>query len=140
MRGIRALEPYEGPHEREPARPGGQWNVAAGIAFAIGAFMIFGGLSFGGIGLLYRTNNVIAPPPQEIIDAYADEIDNMSSAELWDLWKATSDEGLGNYASSPFVVARDNARFYGNMALGGFAVASLGLLTIIAGSVSNRFF
>ena len=105
----------------------------------MGAVLMFGGLAFAAIGLLYRNQSVILPPTQEDVEAFVKQVDDVPAEYLMEFWHAALEEGLGEYEDSPMVRSRAQIRFYMRMAYSGFGVAAVGLLMILGAIASRKF-
>jgi hypothetical protein len=105
--------------------------------FAIGAaLLIVGGIVAGHSWWMYSQMAVIRPSTEQFDQSLA-AIDNMSAAELFDVWHAAKEHGLEETGTSLFAIWGDEARTKFQTFVAGLAVAIVGAL-IAAVSVIMR--
>lgn len=113
LRGLRELE--VAPADAAASRPArAAWNPVRGAAFS-------GGLAVAAIALLFaamnfwlylEASNYTTDPSQEIMDSEFARIDEATVDDLFDLWTAMSDEGLGHAHAPPWVAAQESAKIF----------------------------
>ncbi|MCY2995556.1 MAG: hypothetical protein NTY19_48045 [Planctomycetota bacterium] len=124
LRGIRELAHTEPTKKR---RGGPTWSPARGIIFVVGMLVAVIGLLVAGYALLvWRNLDTSEPLPEDLIAVYA-AIDQRTPEEVLLLWQEeVRNRGIGTYHVPAYVVARDIARFFGMLAIGGACLAVIG--------------
>ena len=135
LRGIRELAHTEPTTKR---RVGPAWSPARGLAFVGGMLVAVVGLLVAGYALLvWRNLDTSVPLPEDLTAVYA-LIDQKTPEETLLLWQEEIlNRGIGTYQRPAYIVARDIARFFGMLAIGGTCLAVIGA-TASASSILLR--
>ncbi len=114
----------------KPSAGRGGWKRSL---FAIGLLMaVVGGIL--GVALYWYANSLFTDIQLEERIAYASEqIDQMSPAQLWDLWHQDSfEEGLGEWVEPRFAGLNKQSAILKNFAYGLLGIAALGVVTLLS--------
>ena len=109
LRAIRELAPLGNASEHRKS----EWNPAAGLIFVSGlCIVLLGGASAGFNHMHAAQLGNLEPPPAGDVAAWVAEIDDAPTEELFNIWNASRQSGLGDHNLSPFVQARAVAQRY----------------------------
>jgi len=117
LRAIRELTPHADQADQRKY----EWSPAAGMIFVGGMLLALVG---GGAAAYTHTTSVqmvnFNLPPEADVAAWVEQVDEAPPQELFDIWNAARDLGLGDHRASPFVQYRlvsERYVMYRNMSL-----------------------